>query len=45
MGHLSALQARLADSDGEGDGDGYYVRTVGGTKVGPMPGMRRHART
>ena len=32
-----ALAARLHDGDGySGDGDGYYVRTKAGLKLGPM---------
>ena len=39
MGLLRALEARLSDPDvSDKSGDGYYVRTKDGRKVGPMVG-------
>jgi hypothetical protein len=41
MGLLRALEARLSDPDvSDKSGDGYYVRTKDGRKVGPMVGAR-----
>ena len=42
MGMLRALEARLRDGeDGDGNGDGYYVRTkTSNARLGPMTGTR-----
>ena len=41
MGLLRALEARLSNPDvSDNSGDGYYVRSKDGRKVGPMVGAR-----
>ena len=41
MGMLTALKARVKEGTldgGDGEGDGYYVRTNDNCKIGPMTG-------